>query len=428
MSPIRRSRASWCRPTCRIATCGRIRWRCATTSWRWRTRPARMVRTPAGIELFDISTPEQPRSISFIDRSGPRSRGVHQLWFIDGKTIHCSSGAADFMPRNLKDDQAYTRVRRERSRETARDRPLVVSGDGGARRGAAGAAASEVRHGVAGAQYKRISGAAGPRLCRLHRRRRVRAGHLRYRQAEAGGALESAPAISRLHPYRDAAVRSRPARGERRVRADRRCGLAEAGVAAGCARRKTTWSRCPLCRCRRWRTMRSAGATARTICGRIGPGPAFQSSTLVFGTYFGGGLRVHDITDPLQPKEVASFIPDPPEGSPMKAAMINDVYVDENRSGLRGGSLRRRAVRAGDDDLTLPCESCPGCTNSSLEELSASVCHTAPVREDRTAGKRTWTWQEPLVDPAEAARRESSPRKICSKTAARAHRRRAPPV
>ena len=66
--------------------------------------------TPAGIELFDISTPEQPRSISFIDRSGPRSRGVHQLWFIDGKTIHCSSGAADFMPRNLKDDQAYTAI------------------------------------------------------------------------------------------------------------------------------------------------------------------------------------------------------------------------------------------------------------------------------------------------------------------------------
>jgi hypothetical protein len=60
-------------------------------------------------------------------------------------------------------------------------------------------------------------------------------------------------------------------------------------------------------------------------------GPAFHSSTLVFGTYFGGGLRVHDITDPLQPREVASFIPDPPEGSPMKAGMINDVYVDENR-------------------------------------------------------------------------------------------------
>ena len=66
--------------------------------------------SPAGIELFDISVPEQPRSISFIDRSGARSRGVHQLWFVDGRTIHCSSGAADFMPRNLKDDQCYTAI------------------------------------------------------------------------------------------------------------------------------------------------------------------------------------------------------------------------------------------------------------------------------------------------------------------------------
>ena len=93
-------------------------------------------------------------------------------------------------------------VRRERSGEAARARPLVVSRDGGTRRGAAGAAASEVRHGLAGAQYKRISGAAGPRLCRLHRRRRLRAGHLRYRQAEAGGALESASAVSRASPIR----------------------------------------------------------------------------------------------------------------------------------------------------------------------------------------------------------------------------------
>ena len=60
------------------------------------------------------------------------------------------------------------------------------------------------------------------------------------------------------------------------------------------------------------------------------PGPSFQSSSLVFGTYFGGGLRVHDITDPLQPRKWHRY-PIPPDGSPMKAAMINDVYVDENR-------------------------------------------------------------------------------------------------
>ena len=34
---------------------------------------------PAGLELFDISVPEKPRSISFFDCSGPTSRGVHQI-------------------------------------------------------------------------------------------------------------------------------------------------------------------------------------------------------------------------------------------------------------------------------------------------------------------------------------------------------------
>ena len=50
---------------------------------------------PAGVELFDISVPENPRRISFFDRSGPNSRGVHQLWFADGETIHMSAGSRD---------------------------------------------------------------------------------------------------------------------------------------------------------------------------------------------------------------------------------------------------------------------------------------------------------------------------------------------
>ena len=49
----------------------------------------------AGFELFDISVPENPRRIAFFDRSGPHSRGVHQLWFADGEYIHMSSGAAE---------------------------------------------------------------------------------------------------------------------------------------------------------------------------------------------------------------------------------------------------------------------------------------------------------------------------------------------
>ncbi|MGH6984575.1 MAG: hypothetical protein ACREEI_10155, partial [Stellaceae bacterium] len=65
---------------------------------------------PAGVELFDISKPEQSKSIAFFDCSGPFSRGVHQLWFVDGKTVHFSGGAADFKPRNPKDDQFYRAI------------------------------------------------------------------------------------------------------------------------------------------------------------------------------------------------------------------------------------------------------------------------------------------------------------------------------
>ena len=50
---------------------------------------------PAGMELFDISVPEKPRSISFYDCSGPHSRGVHQLWFCDGEFVHMASGAPE---------------------------------------------------------------------------------------------------------------------------------------------------------------------------------------------------------------------------------------------------------------------------------------------------------------------------------------------
>ena len=65
---------------------------------------------PAGVEMFDISKPEAPRSISFFDCSGPHSRGVHQVWFVDGETVHFSGGAKDFVPRNAKDDQFYRAI------------------------------------------------------------------------------------------------------------------------------------------------------------------------------------------------------------------------------------------------------------------------------------------------------------------------------
>jgi len=49
---------------------------------------------------------------------------------------------------------------------------------------------------------------------------------------------------------------------------------------------------------------------------------------LIFVTYFNAGLRVYDITDAEQPKEIAHWVPEAAPGQP--ATQINDLYVDRD--------------------------------------------------------------------------------------------------
>jgi hypothetical protein len=49
--------------------------------------------------------------------------------------------------------------------------------------------------------------------------------------------------------------------------------------------------------------------------------------TLVFAVWFGGGLRIVDVADPLAPKEAGCFMPEPVGGRP--APQTNDVFVDD---------------------------------------------------------------------------------------------------
>ena len=62
---------------------------------------------------------------------------------------------------------------------------------------------------------------------------------------------------------------------------------------------------------------------------------AFQSETLLFNAFFNAGLRVYDIRDPFKPREVAWFIPPPPERlydprpSAPRVVSSQDVYVDD---------------------------------------------------------------------------------------------------
>jgi hypothetical protein len=73
---------------------------------------------PAGMWVLDVSDlgriqkarSMQDLAFSFFDTSGPNSRGVHWLWFVDGEFAHLSTGTGDSDPSNPKDDQFYVVV------------------------------------------------------------------------------------------------------------------------------------------------------------------------------------------------------------------------------------------------------------------------------------------------------------------------------
>ena len=54
-----------------------------------------------------------------------------------------------------------------------------------------------------------------------------------------------------------------------------------------------------------------------------------RSDQIVLGTFFNGGLRAYDISNPYQPKEVGVFMPPAPPGAPTGTIQMNDVFVDE---------------------------------------------------------------------------------------------------
>src|SRR5215468_1247097 len=51
------------------------------------------------------------------------------------------------------------------------------------------------------------------------------------------------------------------------------------------------------------------------------------AGTIVYAVWFGGGLRIIDVADPLSPREIGHFIPQPAAGRP--APQSNDVALDE---------------------------------------------------------------------------------------------------
>jgi hypothetical protein len=55
----------------------------------------------------------------------------------------------------------------------------------------------------------------------------------------------------------------------------------------------------------------------------------WHSEKIVVGTFFNGGVRAFDLSDPFRPVEVAYAVPPAPRKSPKKAIQLNDVLVDD---------------------------------------------------------------------------------------------------
>lgn len=287
---------------------------------------------PAGFELFDVSNPEQPKSISFTDCSGPFSRGVHQLWFCDGEYVHMASGAADFEPTHPLDDQFYRIFDvRNPSKPVEVGRwwlPGTRKGDG---------AEPPARH-----QKPVFDKGFRAHNTNVYPERPDRC-YLGY--IDAGmfvmdisdkGHPKPICRWDNSPPYHGFTHTVLPL-FDRNLLV-----VTDESTSDGAADwPKLVWlvdfrdetrpvpiSTCPMPPVEAFKD-RGGRFGAHNIFENTPSPAAWKSDQIIIGTFFNGGLRAYDISNAYQPKEIAHFVPPAPPLSKTNSIQLNDVFVDE---------------------------------------------------------------------------------------------------
>ena len=282
-----------------------------------------------GMGVYDISNVEEPRQIGFLDTSGPYSRGCHCLWWVDGNYAHLSTGAADFQPRDQKDDQFYMIVDVSdptKPVEAGRwwfpgvregdDAPPVARHpqfDSGHRLHNANVYPERpdrawCAYMDSGVVILDISDVSNPQMI----------SHINYAPPFPGFTHTVVPLFDRdLMVVTQEAVRMN---GEDYPKLIWMMDIRD-------ETHPVIISTFPMADTNDFFS-RPGRYGAHNIYENQ-PGPTcYHSDNLIYGTFFNGGVRVFDTSDPFRPEEVAYFVPELVEGAP--SVGINDVYVDEN--------------------------------------------------------------------------------------------------
>ena len=287
---------------------------------------------PAGFELFDISKPEEPKSISFFDCSGPHSRGVHMVWFVDGQTVHISSGAEDFEPHDPRDDQIYRIIDVSNlSKPTEVGRwwaPGTRKGD-----------KETWRTDPGGSELGRVGYRVHNTCVWPQRPDRAYLGYIDYGAVILDISDRTNPKmVSRwthrpsfhhsLMPLfsRDLMVMS----DESTVDGAKDWPMLVYMLDVKDERYPTSISTLPMPPVETF-SKRGGRFGAHNVHDNVPVETSHCSDEIIYCAMFNGGVRIYDTKNPYQPQEIGYYVPAAPALSPAGAAQMNDIWVDENR-------------------------------------------------------------------------------------------------
>jgi hypothetical protein len=286
---------------------------------------------PAGFDLFDVSVPESPKRISHFDASGPHSRGVHALWFVDGETVHMASGAADFKPRDPKDDQFYRIIDVRNPGKPVEQGRWWYPG---------------TREGDDAPPPKRLT----PQIDMGYRAHNTNVFPQRPDRAYVGYIDGGAWIL-------DISDRSRPTPVASWQYSPPFNGFCHTVLPLFSRDLLIVSDECVLDDGADWPKLvwvldnrvetnpvpigtfpappydgfakRGGRFGAHNLHENLPVDTSWKSDNIIVGTFFNAGVRAYDVSDPFQVKEIAYFVPGAPKLSPVGAIQLNDCFVDD---------------------------------------------------------------------------------------------------